>query len=111
MNPASCCRCPYKDTLAPLQESLDDKKKPDGEGGETPTAPGGAPPSGGAAPKPGGSAGGKYVPPNMRDGGNRRGESMMANRKGGQLHHSCFLVVQMHNEGISQSFVSSRLWK
>ena len=70
-------RCPYKDSLAPLQESLDDKKRPEGEGeGGDPAAP-----SGGPA-KPGGSAGGKYVPPNMREGANRRGESMMSNRKG-----------------------------
>merc|ERR1712170_306203 len=70
-------RCPYKDTLAPLQESLDDKKKPEDEAAEAAT-PSAAPKPGGGG---GGGAGGKYVPPNMREGGNRRGDSMMSSRK------------------------------
>ncbi len=41
--------------------------------GDAGAAPGGAPPP----VKPG-----KYVPPSMRDGGNRRGESMTSNRRG-----------------------------
>ncbi|ELT93683.1 hypothetical protein CAPTEDRAFT_160910 [Capitella teleta] len=67
-------KCPYKDSLAPLQESLDEKKK---DGDAVDAAPG-APPGGAAAAK---APGGKYVPPNLRDGGNRRGESMMGGRK------------------------------
>lgn len=66
-------RCPYKDTLAPISDANDpDKKTEDG------AAPGGAP---GAAPTAK-TAGGKYVPPSMRDGGNKRGESMSANSRG-----------------------------
>ena len=62
-------RCPYKDTLAPLQEALDGDKKPKEEPAAAPTSGLGKGP-------------GKYVPPNMRDGGNKRGESMLANKRG-----------------------------
>ncbi|XP_060606597.1 eukaryotic translation initiation factor 3 subunit G-like [Ruditapes philippinarum] len=66
-------KCPYKDTLAPLQETLEgDKKKP-----EEPGAPVQAP-STPAATKQTGS---KYVPPSMRDGANKgRGETMKSSR-------------------------------
>ena len=60
-------KCPYKDTLAPASENPDGEKEGDGANG-----------TGGAAR----TIGGKYVPPNLRDGGSRRGESMMANRRG-----------------------------
>ena len=60
-------KCPYKDTLAPAQENTD----PDKEG------EGGAPAAGGAPVRLG-----KYVPPNRRDGGNVRGETMMGARRG-----------------------------
>lgn len=68
-------KCPYKDTLQPLQDSLTG-------GGET------APPAdatdGGAG---GRTTGGKYVPPSLRGGtGQRReGESMKTR---GKLHSS-----------------------
>ncbi|ESP00908.1 hypothetical protein LOTGIDRAFT_238461 [Lottia gigantea] len=68
-------KCPYKDTLAPLQEHLteDASKKAPGEGGAGP-----APGAPSAAPK----IGGKYVPPSLRDGANKgRGETMAQGRK------------------------------
>lgn len=57
-------KCPYKDTLGSLQESLNN--------------PGDAtPPTDGADAGKGGSAGGRYVPPSLRAGGARKeGESM-----------------------------------
>lgn len=76
-----CCRlckgdhwttkCPHKDSLVPLQESLDaDKKKEEPAPSTTQqTAAGG--------PRPG-----KYVPPSLREGGNRKGESMSLKNRG-----------------------------
>ncbi|XP_059150986.1 eukaryotic translation initiation factor 3 subunit G-like isoform X2 [Physella acuta] len=63
-------KCPYKDTLQPLQEKLEEgTKKPDI-----------APVSSSPAPKP---TGGKYIPPTLREGANKgRGESMATQRKG-----------------------------
>ncbi|XP_045200992.2 eukaryotic translation initiation factor 3 subunit G-like [Mercenaria mercenaria] len=68
-------KCPYKDTLAPLQETLEgDKKKPDEAG--TPVAAAAA-----AAPAAANKPGGKYVPPSMRDGAAKgRGETMKSSR-------------------------------
>uniref|UniRef100_T1IR28 Eukaryotic translation initiation factor 3 subunit G n=1 Tax=Strigamia maritima TaxID=126957 RepID=T1IR28_STRMM len=61
-------QCPYKDTLGPLQETLKgDEKKP---------AAAGSPAATDDKPKTG-----KYVPPSLRDGGNRRGESMQPTRR------------------------------
>jgi len=64
-------KCPYKDTLAPLQESLDADKKKDepASNAAQQTAAGG--------PRPG-----KYVPPSLREGGNRKGESMSLKNRG-----------------------------
>lgn len=59
-------KCPYKDSLAPLQESLDAEKKK-----EEQTAAGPNQQTAAAGPRPG-----KYVPPSLREGGNRKGESM-----------------------------------
>lgn len=58
-------RCPYKDTLQPLQENLKEgEKKPEAAAGTTGT--------GSTVSKTG-----KYVPPSLRDGANKgRGESM-----------------------------------
>ena len=72
-------RCPYKDTLVPLNEAENAEKAAEAakEGGAA-GAPG-APP--GASKN---TVAGKYVPPNMREGGNRRGESMMNSRRGGK---------------------------
>ena len=54
-----------------------------GENQPNPDAPAaGAAPGAPAAVKPG-----KYVPPSMRDGGNRRGESMTSNRRGMHILH------------------------
>ena len=54
-----------------------------GENQPNPDAPAaGAAPGAPAAVKPG-----KYVPPSMRDGGNRRGESMTSNRRGMYILH------------------------
>ncbi|KAL4218601.1 Eukaryotic translation initiation factor 3 subunit G [Mactra antiquata] len=68
-------KCPYKDTLGPIQETLEtDKKKP-----EEPS--GGAPVQAAAAPVATNKQGGKYVPPSMRDGAAKgRGETMKSSR-------------------------------
>lgn len=61
-------KCPYKDTLAPLQEKLEEGNKP-----EVPPPSSSAPVSKTAS---------KYVPPSMREGANKgRGESMASQRK------------------------------
>lgn len=62
-------RCPYKDTLEPLQEG--GAEKPAGTEKESTPTPGVA-----AQPKAG-----KYVPPSLRDGARNRGESMQTNRR------------------------------
>jgi len=70
-------QCPYKDKLEPLRSSLLGEEKQEGEEG----APGG--PGAGAADKAkmgGGDAPGKYVPPSMRVGASKKGESMMSAR-------------------------------
>jgi len=64
-------KCPYKDSLAPLQESLDADKKKD----EPASNAGQQGPAAGARP-------GKYVPPSLREGGNRKGESMSLKNRG-----------------------------
>jgi len=64
-------KCPYKDSLAPLQESLDAEKKK-----EEPPTGGPNPVAGGGGQRPG-----KYVPPSLREGGNRKGESMMSKNR------------------------------
>ena len=72
-------RCPYKDTLQPINEAAGEadgagrraESAADGQGNESAQRGGG-----------GGGAGGKYVPPSMREGGNRRGESMSTMKKG-----------------------------
>ncbi|XP_060710891.1 eukaryotic translation initiation factor 3 subunit G [Chiloscyllium punctatum] len=66
-------RCPYKDTLGPMQKELaeqlglstSEKEK----GSESEPV------------QPAQSKTGKYVPPSLRDGANRRGESMQTNRR------------------------------
>lgn len=101
-------RCPYKDTLGPMQKELAeqlglstaDKDKPAGSG--TTSRPGHSIIErfvGGLQPiadalfrfpwvaepepvQPAQSKTGKYVPPSLRDGGTRRGESMQPNRRG-----------------------------
>jgi len=65
-------KCPYKDSLAPLQESLDADKKKD-----EPAANAAQQTSAAAGPRPG-----KYVPPSLREGGNRKGESMSLKNRG-----------------------------
>lgn len=72
-------KCPYKDTLAPLQESLNQ-----GADGATPpneAADGGA--------GRGGSAGGRYIPPAQRGGAGQRkeGESMAMRGRGMCAYH------------------------
>jgi len=64
-------KCPYKDSLAPLQESLDaDKKKDEPASNAAQQASAGGPRAG------------KYVPPSLREGGNRKGESMSLKNRG-----------------------------
>ncbi|CAH1787520.1 unnamed protein product [Owenia fusiformis] len=59
-------KCPYKDTLTPLQDALESADKPKPEPGAENTEAAAA----------GGRTAGKYIPPSMRDGATRRGESM-----------------------------------
>ncbi|ESO04939.1 hypothetical protein HELRODRAFT_185530 [Helobdella robusta] len=70
-------KCPYKERLAPLQETLEGKKTED-----TPQqAPAGAGPSSQAPSGPGAKPG-KYVPPSLREGGNKKGDSMSVRGRG-----------------------------
>uniref|UniRef100_A0A6V7LVX3 Eukaryotic translation initiation factor 3 subunit G n=1 Tax=Bracon brevicornis TaxID=1563983 RepID=A0A6V7LVX3_9HYME len=64
-------KCPYKDTVLAGGKVPDDKKPPARPGAPAAEAPVG----GGETQK------GKYVPPSMRDGGNRRGDSMQMQRR------------------------------
>ena len=71
-------KCPYKDTLGPIQEKLQDGEKPAGEQPPPTQAP-----AGGAPPQT--KAGGKYVPPSLRDGAAKgKGETMQSKR--GNIH-------------------------
>ncbi|XP_038640878.1 eukaryotic translation initiation factor 3 subunit G [Scyliorhinus canicula] len=66
-------RCPYKDTLGPMQKELAEQlglSTSEKEKGSEPEAA-----------QPAQSKTGKYVPPSLRDGANRRGESMQTNRR------------------------------
>lgn len=79
-------RCPYKDTLQPLQENLKEgEKKPETSAGGTGT--------GSAVSKTG-----KYVPPSLRDGATKgRGESMN-NSKRGQVFFGFYnLFILIHS--------------
>lgn len=70
-------QCPYKDKLEPLRTSLLGEEKAEEEAAQA----GGGPPGAGAdKSKMGGVTQGKYVPPSMRDGGSKKGESMMSAR-------------------------------
>ncbi|XP_076064657.1 eukaryotic translation initiation factor 3 subunit G-like [Oratosquilla oratoria] len=62
-------QCPYKEKLEPLRSSLMGEEKEE-EAAPAPTD----------QKKAGGPVPGKYVPPSMREGGNKKGESMMPNR-------------------------------
>ncbi|XP_067877369.1 eukaryotic translation initiation factor 3 subunit G [Heterodontus francisci] len=66
-------RCPYKDTLGPMQKELAEQlglTTSEKEKGSEPEPV-----------QPAQSKTGKYVPPSLRDGANRRGESMQTNRR------------------------------
>lgn len=66
-------KCPYKDTLGPIQEKLQDGDKPAGEQPPPAQAPAGG------APAP--VKQGKYVPPSLRDGAAKgKGETMQSKR-------------------------------
>ncbi|KAK4321424.1 hypothetical protein Pmani_007763 [Petrolisthes manimaculis] len=67
-------QCPYKDKLEPLRTSLLGEEKVEDD-----QAQAGATPAD-KANKIGGVTQGKYVPPSMRDGGSKKGESMMSAR-------------------------------
>ncbi|XP_069087908.1 eukaryotic translation initiation factor 3 subunit G isoform X3 [Pleurodeles waltl] len=69
-------RCPYKDTLGPMQKELADQLGL--TTGDKEKVPGGEPDAAQAAKS---STTGKYVPPSLRDGATRRGESMQPNRR------------------------------
>lgn len=69
-------KCPYKDTLGPIQEKLQDGEKPAGEQPAQTQAP-----VGGGAPAQANKPGGKYVPPSLRDGAAKgKGETMQSKR-------------------------------
>ena len=71
---------------------------------DTPPTEAGANPAAAAAPKPGGGgAGGKYVPPSMRDGGNKRGESMSMSKRGGRPF-SCLECLNLAHKTIVRKF-------
>lgn len=73
-------KCPYKDSLQPVNEAV---AGVEGEGGRRGAdTQGEANAAEGATRGGAGGAGGKYVPPSLRDGGNRRGESMSTMKKG-----------------------------
>ncbi|NXQ05634.1 EIF3G factor, partial [Vidua macroura] len=76
-------RCPYKDTLGPMQKELAEQLGL--STGEKEKLPGEPEPVAAQVSKTG-----KYVPPSLRDGASRRGESMQPNRRGaadGALPH------------------------
>lgn len=84
-------KCPYKDTLGPMQKELaeqlglstGEKEKVEGE-----------PAQAGAAAKTG-----KYVPPVLRDGGgNRRGESMQSSRRGDTDDNATIRVTNLSED-------------
>jgi len=76
-------KCPYKDTLAPLQESLDADKKKDEPASNANQQAAAAP----ASARPG-----KYVPPSLREGGNRKGESMSLKNRGLPFVYVAYLL-------------------
>ncbi|KAE8283336.1 Eukaryotic translation initiation factor 3 subunit G [Larimichthys crocea] len=86
-------RCPYKDTLGPMQKELAeqlglstaDKEKPAGSAEPEPA-------------QPAQSKTGKYVPPSLRDGGTRRGESMQPNRRGGSDDNATIRVTNLSED-------------
>jgi len=65
-------QCPYKDTLLPVQEALS-KQAEEKKAGPAPAAA--------AAAAKGGKEGSAYVAPALRDGGNRKGETMATGRR------------------------------
>ncbi|KAG8129955.1 hypothetical protein E2320_016582 [Naja naja] len=67
-------RCPYKDTLGPMQKELAEQLGL--STGEKEKLPGEPEPAQAQQNKTG-----KYVPPSLRDGASRRGESMQPNRR------------------------------
>ncbi|MEQ2305404.1 Eukaryotic translation initiation factor 3 subunit G [Ameca splendens] len=69
-------RCPYKDTLGPMQKELAEQLGL--STGDKEKSPGSAEPEPVQPPQ---AKTGKYVPPSLRDGGTRRGESMQPNRR------------------------------
>ena len=79
-----------------FQDILGNEGKPDtGDTGADDTpAPASEGPRGPAAAGPsaggGGGGGSKYVPPSMRDGGNKRGESMSKGGRGGENENNLF---------------------
>eukprot|EP00124_Ichthyophonus_hoferi_P002553 Ihof_evm5s178 gene=Ihof_evmTU5s178 len=76
-------KCPYKDSLAPPEVAAAENEEP-------------------AAASPASAAGavkGKYVPPSMRDGGNRRGESM----KNRQVDDAATVRVTNLSEDVRES--------
>ncbi|XP_058508472.1 eukaryotic translation initiation factor 3 subunit G isoform X1 [Solea solea] len=85
-------RCPYKDTLGPMQKELaeqlglstGDKDKPAGSEPEPA--------------QPAQSKTGKYVPPSLRDGSTRRGESMQPNRRGESDDNATIRVTNLSED-------------
>lgn len=128
-------RCPYKDTLGPMQKELAeqlglstaDKDKPAGSGTTGPLghssivgfmgglqliadAPFCSPWVAEPEPvQPAQSKTGKYVPPSLRDGGTRRGESMQPNRRG--AFKFLFLVMSCSTVIFRYVFAPNSWWQ
>uniref|UniRef100_A0AAY5K8R8 Eukaryotic translation initiation factor 3 subunit G n=1 Tax=Esox lucius TaxID=8010 RepID=A0AAY5K8R8_ESOLU len=86
-------RCPYKDTLGPMQKELAEQLGL--STGDTTKSAGDEPePATPAA----GSKTGKYVPPSLRDGSTRRGESMQPNRRGASDDNATIRVTNLSED-------------
>ncbi|XP_034046395.1 eukaryotic translation initiation factor 3 subunit G-like [Thalassophryne amazonica] len=86
--------CPYKDTLGPMQKEQAEQLGP--STGDKEKSAGCAEPE---PARPVQNKTGKYVPPSLRDGGARRGESMQPNRRDVVYHLSfqCRCTVFSHD--------------
>uniref|UniRef100_A0A8C1WXP4 Eukaryotic translation initiation factor 3 subunit G n=1 Tax=Cyprinus carpio TaxID=7962 RepID=A0A8C1WXP4_CYPCA len=84
-------RCPYKDTLGPMQKELAEQlglstgEKEKAAGTKTSCCPSK-------------TRRDKYVPPSLRDGGTRRGESMQPNRRGATDDNATIRVTNLSED-------------
>ncbi|KAF3846194.1 hypothetical protein F7725_003272 [Dissostichus mawsoni] len=84
-------RCPYKDTLGPMQKELAEQLGlSTADKDKLLALPEPA--------QPAQSKTGKYVPPSLRDGSTRRGESMQPNRRGGSDDNATIRVTNLSED-------------